>query len=194
MENIWGLIEKISAYVGGIGTISLAFLNWHFSKRLEILKAKTEKTSYITKTQFDAEFKIYQELSRTSFSMLLAVADLFPMNLDTISQLKEKEQHKIRKERYDRANDELYKFQNKLFEVAPFITKEIYDLFNNLREESRLQFVSYYMIYLDPNKKHGKTLVNLDCEGAKRAPQLKEMHKQIIETLREYLSSLKVLE
>ncbi len=42
-----------------------------FSKEIEYLKAKNDKCNYITKTQFDAEFKIYQELSAKLFSDVL---------------------------------------------------------------------------------------------------------------------------
>ena len=48
-----------------------------FTKELETLKAKNDKCNYITKTQFDVEFKIYQEISEPIFNMFFDVLKLF---------------------------------------------------------------------------------------------------------------------
>ena len=56
-----------------------------FQKQIEGLKAKQDKLNYITKTQFDAEFKIYQELSEAMFHSVLKSYLLFPNGLDKVS-------------------------------------------------------------------------------------------------------------
>lgn len=116
-----------------------------FDKQLEILKSKNEKINYITKAQFDAEFKMYQELSEASFQMLLDNSRLFPMGIDRLPESKE-EQDKIFQERFNKANSSLVNYQNMLFKYAPFIKEENYLLFDELKEMGRLQLI-YYPIY-----------------------------------------------
>lgn len=51
------------------------FLN---QKELENCKALHEKVNNISKTQFEAEFKMYQEISGSMFEMALNVTSLYP--------------------------------------------------------------------------------------------------------------------
>lgn len=218
MENIISLIGKIIAYLGGASFIILSLSSWigkiwakifikqqeakyqkdiecyknQLSEQLEILKAKNEKANYISKTQFDAEFKIYQELSETSFSMLYKVALLFPEGLDRGIPEGKDERQQVCQDRYEKAEEELIKFQNKLYQVAPFITKEMYNLFDELKEEARLQVVFYPRLVLNSDKEWVKELFDQESKCLERTPKLREKHKYIIESLRVYLSSLKV--
>lgn len=155
--------------------------------------AKQEIVNHITKNQFDVEFKIYQELSEMSFSMLYEVSQLFPAGLDYVPQDKD-ERQKVYQERYKKAQDELIKFQNRLLQVAPFISKKIYDLFDELRAEARLQVVFYPDFVLNPDREYVKELSKEKHECMKRTPQLTIKREHIMEVLREYLSLLKTKE
>lgn len=216
MENVISLIGKIIAYLGGASVIILSLSTWigkiwanvfvkqqgakyqkdiecyksQLSEQLELLKAKNEKVNYISKTQFDVEFKIYQELSESSFSMLFEVSKLFPTGLDHVPQDAE-ERQKVYQDRYEKAQEEFIKFQNKLFQIAPFIVKEIYDLFDELRAEARLQVVWYPDLILHPGNTYN---AEQDIKCWERSPILIEKHSYIIEFLRKYLNSLKVVE
>lgn len=184
------IFRDICAYIGGAGTLILPLI---FSRKLEILKARNEKVNYITKTQFDAEFKIYQELSETSFNMLLQVSQLFPAGIDSLPEDKEQRQI-IFIERHKKANEELVNFQNKLYQVAPFISEKMYNLFEELRTEARLQIIFYPDFIISPNSEHLKELRKEITACWKRTPELHSLHEKIIKSLREYLSSLKVLD
>lgn len=164
-----------------------------FQKQIESLKAKNDKCNYISKTQFDAEFKMYQKLSEVGFNMLLDNSLLFPMGIDYLPK-DETEQQKIFETRFETANKSMVIYQNMLFKYAPFLSENIYNLFDELKEFGRLQLIFY------PDFKIRKDLQNSSASKdelnncMKRTPKMFDKHNEIIRVLREYLKSLKVQE
>ena len=164
-----------------------------FSKQLEIIKAKNEKMNYITKTQFDAEFKMYQELSEASFQMLLDNSKLFPMGIDRLPESKEA-QDKIFQERFNKANSSLVNYQNMLFKYAPFIKEENYILFDELKEMGRLQLIYYPIYKFEYNEEEKREIYKEIQECWKRTSLMYKKHDEIIKILRNYLNNIKLVE
>ena len=164
-----------------------------FSKQLEIIKAKNEKMNYITKTQFDAEFKMYQELSESSFQMLLDNSRLFPMGIDRLPESKE-EQDKIFQERFNKANNSLVNYQNRLFKYAPFIKEENYLLFDELKEMGRLQLIYYPIYKFEYDEEEKRAIYKEIRECWKRTSVMYTKHDEIIKRLRAYLNNIKLVE
>lgn len=164
-----------------------------FDKQLEILKSKNEKINYITKAQFDAEFKMYQELSEASFQMLLDNSRLFPMGIDRLPESKE-EQDKIFQERFNKANSSLVNYQNMLFKYAPFIKEENYLLFDELKEMGRLQLIYYPIYKFEYNEEEKKEIYKEIQECWKRTSLMYKKHDEIIKILRNYLNNIKLVE
>ena len=103
--DIFALFGKVVASLGGAGLIIIGLSSWigkiwadklmetqrkqnqkeiekfksELHKELELLKAKNEKMNYITKTQFDAEFRMYQELSEACIETFISVNSVFPI-------------------------------------------------------------------------------------------------------------------
>lgn len=165
----------------------------NFDKQLETLKAKNDKCNYISKTQFDAEFKIYQELSEAGFNMLLDNSRLFPMKIDRLPENKE-EQQKVFEERFDTANKSLILYQNMLFKFAPFIQENIYLTFNEFKELGRLQLIYYPILKFENDPDVRKDLLKDEQECWKRTHKMFKLHEKLINELREYLKSLKIQE
>lgn len=164
-----------------------------FAKQLEILKSKNEKVNYITKTQFDAEFKMYQELSEASFQMLLDNSKLFPMGIDRLPESKEA-QDKIFQERFNKANSSLVNYQNMLFKYAPFIKEENYILFDELKEMGRLQLIYYPIYKFEYNEEEKREIYKEIQECWKRTSLMYKKHDEIIKILRNYLNNIKLVE
>lgn len=165
-----------------------------FSKQLEIIKAKNEKMNYITKTQFDAEFKMYQELSETCFLMFLDNSLLFPNCIDKLPD-KEAEIEEY-KNRYKRAKDSMLNYQNMLYKYAPFIKEDLYKLFDEFRKKGQFQ-INFYPDFHFPNSSVADCMNEMGKERLacfKRTSEMFKDHEKIIEELREYLQSLKVQE
>src|SRR5574344_403754 len=162
-----------------------------FQKQIKKKKKKNDKCNYISKTQFDAEFKMYQKLSEVGFNMLLDNSLLFPMGIDYLPK-DETEQQKIFETRFETANKSMVIYQNMLFKYAPFLSENIYNLFDELKEFGRLQLIFY------PDFKIRKDLQNSSASKdelnncMKRTPKMFDKHNEIIRVLREYLKSLKV--
>ena len=165
-----------------------------FSKQLESIKAKNEKMNYITKTQFDTEFKMYQELSEACFLMFLDNSLLFPRGIDYLPR-EEEERKKVFEERYKAARDSLILYQNMLYKYAPFISVRLYKFFEQLRELAHRQ-VQWYPDFVLGRLESDviKELKDEKIACRERTKEIEDLHKKLIEELREYLQSLKVQE
>ena len=166
-----------------------------FTKEVENLKAKNEKINYITKTQFDAEFKMYQELSKYCFEMILKTSSLYPMGIDYLPE-NDEQRNEVYRERYLNAKETLITFQNTLYQYAPFILKELYSLFDDLKKECQKQVNMYLDCKVNPDKdadvRKEYRVMEIDCW--KRTPNIYKKHEDIIAKLRDYLCTLKVQE
>ena len=200
ISEVFGWSIGVSAIVAvGISALWAIYFNRikegqkaEFQKQIEELKTRNDKLNYISKTQFDVEFKMYQELSEYSFQMFLDVNSLFPI-YDTLPK-DEEDQKKLFKERYDKALNSFVEFQNVLHKNAPFISKDLYELFENFRKENKLQINAYPDVKFEPDEALRAEYCNLAKENYKRTPELSKMHDEIVNTLRIYLQSLKVQE
>lgn len=164
-----------------------------FAKQLEILKSKNEKVNYITKAQFDAEFKMYQELSEPIFNMFFDILKLFPMGVDYVPE-DETERKNFYEKRYNNAMDNLLIFQKKLYIYAPFIPKHIYDMLDNFRVEARKQVNWYPDFILHPDREIVKELQEEHRKCWKRTEELQKQYKDIIDKLRNHLQLLKIMD
>lgn len=218
--DIFALFGKIVASVGGAGLIIIGLSSWigkiwadklmetqrkqnqkeiekfksELHKELELLKAKNEKMNYITKTQFDTEFKMYQELSEACFLMFLDNSLLFPRGIDYLPR-EEEERKKVFEERYKAARDSLILYQNMLYKYAPFISVRLYKFFEQLRELAHRQ-VQWYPDFVLGRLESDviKELKDEKIACRERTKEIEDLHKKLIEELREYLQSLKVQE
>lgn len=219
--DIFALFGKIVVSVGGAGLIIIGLSSWigkiwadklmetqrkqnqkeiekfksELHKELELLKAKNEKMNYITKTQFDAEFKMYQELSGACFLMFLDNSFLFPKGMDSLP-INEAERLDVYKDRYKKAIDSMVDYQNKLAKYAPFIKEDLYKLFEEFRKKGQIQ-INFYPDFYFPNSPVADCMKEMGKERLacfKRTSEMFKDHEKIIEELREYLQSLKVQE
>lgn len=148
-----------------------------FSKEIEYLKAKNDKCNYITKTQFDVEFKIYQELLDI---LSIIINDLYSMsNLKTINKNDEPSN-----EKYNNLISNINNYYKCLIKNAAFINDEIYQFYSttynklsNLINNSIKNYDYYY------------ELSNIKQEIEKVVESKTSLDKKI----RKYLTSLKIL-
>lgn len=198
--DIFALFGKIVASVGGAGLIIIGLSSWigkiwadklmetqrkqnekeiekfksELHKELELLKAKNEKMNYITKTQFDAEFKMYQELSEACIESFISVNNIFP-----IKEKIETEQFIIT------ASKNTLIYSRKTYKYAPFLKKELFEKFQKLSK--------IFCDVLSLAKFENKYLINIEELKELRA-NMHEIQADIYNELREYLQSLKVQE
>lgn len=198
--DIFALFGKVVASLGGAGLIIIGLSSWigkiwadklmetqrkqnqkeiekfksELHKELELLKAKNEKMNYMTKTQFDAEFRMYQELSEACIETFISVNSVFPIK-DKI----ETEQFIIT------ARENTLIYGRTTYKYAPFLKKELFEKFKKLSE--------IFCDVLSLAKFENKYLINFEELKELRA-NMHEIQADIYNELREYLQSLKVQE
>ena len=161
-----------------------------FQKQVEELKARQGRLNYISQTQFDAEFKIYQELSESLFNSILKSYLLFPNGLDKIPTDNEERQEEYRK-RYKDATEALFNFQDLVFKYAAFIKEDLYKQFDEIRLLIQLN-VNYFSDIRLRDDVQLPVDAEMDCFN--RTKEISDKQDTLIKNLRDYLQSLKITE
>lgn len=169
------IFSSIISFITSIITI-------HVSEKL---KAKCERTTYISKAQFDVELKVYQELSEKSYNAVMDCALLFPVDLTLVPE-KEEERKKYEQGLYMCSNSSTVSFQDSLYKYSPFIKKEIVEKFHEL-----LNYISTQnrFFYSKIAVEHFRFNI---LEREKLTKKILDLHNSIIQELREYLNSIRV--
>ena len=161
-----------------------------FQKQVEELKARQGRLNYISQTQFDAEFKIYQELSESLFNSIVKSYLLFPNGLDKIPTDNEERQEEYRK-RYKDATEALFNFQDLVFKYAAFIKEDLYKQFDEIRLLIQLN-VNYFPDIRLRDDVQLPVDAEMDCFN--RTKEISDKQDTLIKNLRDYLQSLKITE
>lgn len=155
-----------------------------FTKELETLKAKNDKINYITKIQFDAEYKMYQDLSQKMFN---AYINIGMMNIEEkdIETLNDNDRKEYFLEKKKAAFDAYYSFIKCFQTYYPFINKDICDAYNIFKNQIlNIDKTVSTIDYVRRNKDSINDNIN----------KITEQINIINDVLRNYLQSLKVYE
>lgn len=163
-----------------------------FQKQIEELKAKNDKLNYITKTQFDAEFKMYQELSAASYNMVMEMSNLFPKNKPILKDMQSSFKNNIKIFK-DSINSNL-SFQDLLFKYSAFISKDLYEQFDSLRLQCKNQTDMFYKVHFEKDKNKRQQFIKDSAQNWELTPKILIMQMDIINNLRNYLQTLKVMD
>ncbi len=201
----WDLVLKIIGSFGGSAVIIAAVVKYasdliaerlkqkykaDLSKELEEYKSKLGNKNYISKTRFEAEFKIYQELLKVFAEMVKNTNLLFPTF--TKDSRDDKDTYK---EHHDLALDSIVIVQDMLNSTSAFIPEELYSSFCELEELCKIQLSDFQDFRLRPDAEDYKHDCNDEYRHCyKRTREINDKHKLIIKELREYLAKLDVLE
>lgn len=162
------------------------------AKELESLKTKNLNINYITKTQFDAEFKMYQELSAASYNMVMEMSNLFPKNKPILKDMQSSFKNNIKIFK-DSINSNL-SFQDLLFKYSAFISKDLYEQFDSLRLQCKNQTDMFYKVHFEKDKNKRQQFIKDSAQNWERTPKILIMQMDIINNLRNYLQTLKVMD
>lgn len=170
-----------------IWTVVFALYKTDVKKQIENLKAKNEKLNYITKTQFDAEFKMYKELSKSTYKVKILFVDYLKRILD-----KSFDANFV--ESYKNVAIEVMDFQEILASYAPFINKNLNEHFENFRMyvDTKIKFIQIESEKYIKNEITEKEFMKSVCSV--QFEKIEQLHENIVNNLRTYLQSLKVQE
>ncbi len=207
MSNVLKIVLEIIAGIGGVGVVFVAVVKYSsdliadrlqkkyqlkLNEELEKYKAGLTNKIYISKTKFDAEFSIYQNLSGTFSGCVKAFSILIPAGLVNVPA-DEKEREKQENENYFEARKAYSLAQDELSRSIPFIPKEFCDDYKALLKLCSLQLYDFedrWSISVPGTKEEKSTL---GPDSYKRTGEINKKFDELNEKIRNYLSRLDVL-
>lgn len=191
----------VTAMVTGCFSVLVSILNaiWlliqrkkqlEYDKQLEFYKRTLEKKYYVSKVRFDAEFKIYRELSQVFSEAIEGVHGIIPTD-EAYYPIDEKKREEYMKRLFIRFTKASYNAQRTLFANAPFISKEIYDKFDDIMDLIRTQSEVYNEAYLETTLSNAEGEI-ID-EDADRTRAIDEKFTKLTAEIRVYLSNLEII-
>ena len=190
------MAKNIIISLGGCGVVTIALIKIfgnrcldmleeryasRLNKELEQFKTVLENQLYVKKLRFDAEFEIYRQLSAAAVTMVGEVDKLFPAFEGNVY-----EDCKGCQEQYDVTQERIMFFHNTLAANVPFISKEMYLLFQKLEEKCKSQLSTFKYAYLQPGAEKRKEYNG----GLTRREEISFTLEAIIEKLHNYLETL----
>jgi valyl-tRNA synthetase len=103
-------------------------------KELESHKSNLENKTYVSKVKFDAEFRMYQELSKAINNLCMQYINYSPPALRNLGRSTQDIE-----DIYNTFITTFNDTQALIMQYAPFITEDMCEQFNNLKEACRLQ-------------------------------------------------------
>lgn len=160
------------------------------NKELELYKAGVENKIYISKTKFDTEFQLYRQLSKSFTNMNKEVAQLFPTITKDVC-----EDYDKYKKQHDKAVDAIILAQDELSASAAFISADFYEKFSEIEVLCKRQLNDFQDFRMRPDaEKYRNECRELFQETYTRTHEINEKFKSLLETMREYISMLDVIE
>ena len=150
--------------------------------------------NYISKTRFDTEFRIYQEISESVLTLISEISTLFPRRLDAFPK-SETDDLSLFEENFKNASDNYNAASRTINKYAPFIPKRIFELLESLRNKCRLQIYWYGEFFVKRRDATSNQVLidEYNCCGIRTA-EIIEDQGTVMDFLRTYLENLDVKE
>lgn len=160
-----------------------------FESRIEDSRPAAQgNKNYISKTKFDTEFKIYQDLSECILTMTGDIELLFPLGYDPLPPDND-QKAAVFEERARKAAESRTAADRAVKRYAPFMPKKIFQLLDTITVKCGQQLYWYSKIVLKDN---GLSLADERETCEKRAAEIAERQAEFMDSLRKYLESLDV--
>jgi uncharacterized membrane-anchored protein YhcB (DUF1043 family) len=206
-QDIWSIAGAIIASIGGAGVIICAVSGFvcnriakhldakyeqRLNKELEKYKVELERNRHITKTQFDKEFEIYHQLSKSFFSMIVKLSSFTEGTLELKDAPKENRDIKINE--FMRMVEVTSAAQNALYENAAFIPKDIFEQYDVIYSKAN----DLFWLYEKRMQEYAFKKLDFDAlvtdEDKAVIKEIEKEFSSVNAKLREYLSTLSIVE
>lgn len=162
---------------------------------IERLRVKLEKKTHVSKTRFDKEFEIYQELSEKGLSLVYSVGEIVLSVNGFENTPKKLEENKNNTCNY------LNEMEFSCKKYAPFISKDVYEKYKKLVELTT-QIFRLYVYWTDNDDNLRIKIHGVQYNGKEEMKdsiislqkELSSISDEILDYVREYLNSLEVKE
>jgi len=143
---------------------------------------------FISKTKFDTEFKIYQDVSESVLTMTGDCDLLFPLSFDPLPP-DSSQKAAVFEERARKAAESRTAADKAIKRYAPFMPKKLFQILDTITVKCGQQLYWYGKIVLKDND-IGLTAEKETC--AKRTAEIADLQGEFMDYLRKYLESLDV--
>ena len=206
MDYIIDFIKNVVAGAGGAAAVVLLFGKFAVNKVADILekrydaklqeqlethKAQLGRKEYISKTRFDTEFELYQNLSAVFFELVKHVNSLIP-NGSVATPADPEAREKRENEILTKATSLSIEAQDLLNKNAPFIPEEFYNGYDNILRDCyrQIDVIQEKFNVLNFCQDKGKPTL----QDYKRTEHINENFRENNNAIRKYLASLDILE
>ena len=156
------------------------------SKELEKYKSKLENKTYITKTRFDTEFKIYRELSKSFLTMNTCIKSMIKVEV-VYKSFDEKTRMIKQSEEVNNVDNAIEDAQNCLYQNTPFIPEVFVTKYQDLLKMAN-------KLYCDFVDKWTKNNLNINIKEFQKGVEIEIKLMDLNTDIRNYLSTLDVLD
>lgn len=212
IKDVISIASAIILSVGGSGAIIIALSKWfgqifaskllendrrkyslemeelkhQYTKEINLINANIDKSTHVTKQQYDKEFSIYLEIWEALGTAIISTQNLYPF-MDTNIK-KDEHYEQILNDRFNQFIIGFNNYSNAITKYAPFYEERFYNQFIELRKLFTQQ-ASWFQIYaLDVPDDSRKEVYR---DNPRKMVELEEsLQKQI----REHLKSLQHFE
>lgn len=160
------------------------------SQEVEKYRMKLNDLTFVTQRQFDTEFVAYQALFDSLYDFSVHTSNLYPF-IDQVPS-DDEEKKAMYKTRYEDYCNAFNCFSETLEKNAPFIPKENYKLFSDLRSQAYTIGCMYPEVRIDINPSFELDNRTIARDNYKNTRQFNEDIDAAKDTIREYLATLKV--
>ena len=179
------LIATIPAIFTGIVSFLVANQQVKVAKKELEEKYIKENELYVSKTRFDKEFSIYQELLEKFVSMVIDCGNLFPVVLVRRPN-NENELLKLNRAIYEKIGKSYFDAHVAVYKYAAFIPNKIFVKFKEIIDLCGIQ----KRYFAEKNLLYASIESNEITECYKRTNEINDKTELLISELRAYLSSI----
>lgn len=159
-------------------------------REAERYRTKLNRLTFVNQRQFDTEFTAYQALFDSLFDFSAHTANLYPA-FDQLP-IGENEKKEMYRQRYADYRTAFNRFSETLEKNAPFIPKENYDLFSELRAEAHEIACMYSEIRIIDDPVYRTDYNAIARDNYKNTRKFNKDVDAAKDAIRDYLSTLKV--
>ena len=207
MSDVLKIVLEIIAGVGGIGVVFAAVVAFSsnfiadklqkkyqlkLDEELEKYKAGLTNKVYISKTKFDAEFSIYQNLSLAFSQCVKAFNVLIPSGVTNVPADKEA-RRKQDEEHFKAATKAYVDAQDEYSKSIPFIPQEFCEDYKGLLKLCSLQIYDFEQRWNVSYLASQEEKETLGHDSYKRTDEINKKFDELNEKIRDYLARLDVL-
>lgn len=226
MQNAINIIATIIVSVGGTGVIIVAIskyignilakrieekyknkldkeledYKWKINEKLSKLDKIEEKALYISKFNYDNEFKIYMEIWPRLNECVTKTLRLYPRGIENVPLDKE-ELEKYKENKYKEFSDCFNEFVTCIDKYAPFYQEDYYNDLNKIKEACFFIGDMFFMYEFDVKYNEsfrGCRDLTIKTEERKeimeKEDNILKIKKELLEKIRNYLNGLKLEE